>query len=81
MKLKIALAACLAAFALPSAPAAAAEGIPGTCYDIVLPFGDVSEGYECECLLGVQGVEVSPPPPTVTITVCHANIDPLGGGH
>ena len=74
MKLKLAVAAFIAALVLPTAPAMADEAIRGTCYDITIPFG-ITAIYECECLAGVQDVSISPPPPTVTVTVCHAAID------
>ena len=77
MRSKLAVVACIvAAFALPSSPAVANDSVKGVCYDIVLPFGDVSDPYECECLAGINGVEISPPPPTITITICHAEINP-----
>jgi hypothetical protein len=78
MKFKLALAACLAALVIPAAPAMADEGIKGTCYETTVPGGTTTH-HECECLVGTNGVIVSPPPPTITITYCHAG-DPIGNG-
>ena len=75
MKRKVlALAACLAAFAIPTVPAAADEAIPGTCYEITLG-GLVVDKYSCECLIGLPWVDVdTAPPPNVTITFCHVSL-------
>ena len=74
MRLKVAIAACIAALALPMAPAAADEGIPGTCYETrISRYGRSTSVYPCECLAmawpEVQG-------PEIVITVCHAG-DPI----
>lgn len=80
MRLKVALAgACLAAALLPAAPAAAAEGIPGTCYETTIGGSGGTRSYPCECLIGLPWVTVSPPPPTFTITYCHVYIPLLDG--
>ena len=78
MKLKLALAACVAALVVPAAPASAEEAIPGTCYETTFPGGG-TRSYPCECLVGVPWVTVSPPPPTITVTYCHVG-DPIGNG-
>lgn len=80
MKVNLAIAACAAALALPMAPAAADEGIPGTCYETrISRIGGITRSvYECECLAmawpEVHGSDV-------VITVCHVG-DPIiiGGG-
>jgi hypothetical protein len=76
MKLKLAIAACVAALVVPATPAAADNTIPGTCYETKIPGGTTS--YPCECLVGVPWVTVTPPR-TVTITYCHVG-DPIGNG-
>ncbi|MDQ3958500.1 MAG: hypothetical protein M3273_09285 [Actinomycetota bacterium] len=79
MRLKLAIAACLAAAALPMAPASAAEGIPGYCYDVEISrySGISTRGpYECECLL------MAWPEPIVggvIIHYCHAKTGLEGG--
>lgn len=79
MKLKLAIAACLAAAVLPAAPAAADEGIPGTCYETrISRIGGISRSvYDCECLAmawpEVQGSDI-------VITVCHVGDPIIVGG-
>lgn len=54
MKMKLAVAACLAALVLPMAPASADEGIPGTCTTIEIYGTQVSSSSSpCECILFV----------------------------
>jgi hypothetical protein len=77
MKLKLALAACLAALVIPATPAVAEEAIPGTCYETTFP-GPHTRTYECECLVGVPWVTHGPLL-NFTITYCHVG-DPIGGG-
>jgi hypothetical protein len=76
MKLKLAVAACLA-LVLSAAPAGATEAIPGTCYETTFPGGGTSS-YPCECLVGVPWVTLNPGR-TITISYCHVG-DPIGGG-
>ncbi len=79
MKSKLALAACLAALALPAAPAAANEAIPGTCYETRVSryTGITRSVYACECLVSawpeVQGSDV-------VFTWCHAGDPIIVGG-
>jgi hypothetical protein len=81
MKLKLVLAACLAAAVFPMASAGAAEGIPGIChtYDIS-PSGDVTHTTsECECLASVEDVQVTPTR-HLLVTYCVARTGLEGGG-
>ncbi len=86
MKLRLAIAACVAALvvpvapalALPTAPIGAAEGIPGTCYETrISRYSPITwTVYRCECLLSawpeVQGSDI-------VFTYCHAG-DPIAIG-
>lgn len=75
MKLKLAIAACAAAVALPMTTAAAGEAIPGTCFETNIGGGGGTTATPCECLVGVPFATVnSVNPLSVTIFYCIANI-------
>ncbi len=85
MKLKLAIASCVAALALPMAPALAGDAIPGTCYETTMAEGKLprTTTYPCECLVGIQGfsVEWVGNYPWITITYCHVFIPRGGSGN
>ena len=75
MKLKLAIASCVAALALPMAPALAGGAIPGTCFETKIGGGGGTTTYPCECLVGIPWVTVnSTNPLSITISYCIVNI-------
>ncbi len=75
MKLKIAIAACAAAVALPMTTATANEAIPGTCFETNVGGGGGTVTYPCECLITPPIPRIdSLNPLSITFFYCIANI-------
>jgi hypothetical protein len=75
MKLKLAIATCVAALALPMTPAIASDAIPGTCFETNVGGGGGTTTYQCECLVGVPVVRIeSTNPLSITLIYCIANL-------
>ena len=72
MKLKLAIAASIAALALPMSSALAGDAIPGTCFETNIGGGGGTTTFPCECLVGVPFVTRQGT--SITLHYCIANI-------